>query len=347
MLLPSALSCDGGRVLPSASSILLSPTPRRATRIPLERPSLSLFTSPQANRYESVMGGSAVEGIFSTCKKLHQILSLDTNRGASIPSIVVNSAVAQSHNAFNLAISAPTISHVPASPRRSRRSVSPAASAPRNARSRLSVAPCAIPRTPQPNHNVMRIPKTPMRRNKRRREADSEDEGFYHVPVQENKRTRLTVVPSSSILRTAVNESTSTHVIKATPSSKFNRRCRQLRMNSEIDANSTPLFSSAAAAEMQVSRIEESPIDEEIPEMAVASSSSTSLEDPAWTNAEDRLLVELVLKKLRLSPRDWADCAKSLGRDQRSVGNRWDMIVGKLGGVRDGRVGGTRRKRLE
>lgn len=51
-----------------------------------------------------------------------------------------------------------------------------------------------------------------------------------------------------------------------------------------------------------------------------------------WSNAEDRLLVELVLQKMRLSQRDWAECAKSLGRDPRTVGNRWEMIMGSLVG---------------
>ncbi|ELR06278.1 hypothetical protein GMDG_02072 [Pseudogymnoascus destructans 20631-21] len=58
-----------------------------------------------------------------------------------------------------------------------------------------------------------------------------------------------------------------------------------------------------------------------------------------WTNEEDRVLVELVLQKLRLSRREWMDCAKMVGRDRRSVGRRWSSLVG------GGEVGLKRRGR--
>ncbi|KFY44813.1 hypothetical protein V494_01299 [Pseudogymnoascus sp. VKM F-4513 (FW-928)] len=47
-----------------------------------------------------------------------------------------------------------------------------------------------------------------------------------------------------------------------------------------------------------------------------------------WTDEEDRVLVELVLQKLKLSRREWMDCAKMVGRDRRSVGRRWSSLVG-------------------
>lgn len=46
-----------------------------------------------------------------------------------------------------------------------------------------------------------------------------------------------------------------------------------------------------------------------------------------WTNEEDRLLVELVLEKLKLSKSDWQDCARSLGRDKGSIGRRWRTLM--------------------
>ncbi|OBT67532.1 hypothetical protein VE03_03710 [Pseudogymnoascus sp. 23342-1-I1] len=46
-----------------------------------------------------------------------------------------------------------------------------------------------------------------------------------------------------------------------------------------------------------------------------------------WTDEEDRVLVELVLQKLRLSRREWMDCAKMVGRDRGSVGKRWKSLV--------------------
>lgn len=52
-----------------------------------------------------------------------------------------------------------------------------------------------------------------------------------------------------------------------------------------------------------------------------------------WTSADDRLLVELVLEKLHLTRDEWADCARSLGRDRGSVGRRWRSLVaaGEIG----------------
>ncbi|KFY41474.1 hypothetical protein V495_04912 [Pseudogymnoascus sp. VKM F-4514 (FW-929)] len=58
-----------------------------------------------------------------------------------------------------------------------------------------------------------------------------------------------------------------------------------------------------------------------------------------WTDEEDRVLVELVLQKLRLSRREWMDCAKMVGRDRESVGRRWKSLVG------GGEVGLKRRGR--
>ncbi len=52
-----------------------------------------------------------------------------------------------------------------------------------------------------------------------------------------------------------------------------------------------------------------------------------------WSTEEDRILVELVLEKLKLSKSDWQDCARSLGKDRSSVGRRWKslMIHGDIG----------------
>ncbi|RFU24101.1 hypothetical protein B7463_g12229, partial [Scytalidium lignicola] len=52
-----------------------------------------------------------------------------------------------------------------------------------------------------------------------------------------------------------------------------------------------------------------------------------------WTTEEDRLLVELVLEKLRLTKSEWQDCARSLGKDRGSVGKRWRSLMahGEIG----------------
>lgn len=46
-----------------------------------------------------------------------------------------------------------------------------------------------------------------------------------------------------------------------------------------------------------------------------------------WTVEDDRILVELVLEKLKLTKSDWQDCARSLGKDRHSVGRRWKSLM--------------------
>jgi len=58
-----------------------------------------------------------------------------------------------------------------------------------------------------------------------------------------------------------------------------------------------------------------------------------------WTTEDDRILVELVLEKLKLTKSDWQDCARSLGKDKQSVGRRWKSLMGA------GEVGLKNRKR--
>lgn len=65
-----------------------------------------------------------------------------------------------------------------------------------------------------------------------------------------------------------------------------------------------------------------------------------------WSTEEDRILVELVLEKLKLSKSEWQDCARNLGKDRGSVGRRWKslMVNGDIGlkrGGRRGRIHGT------
>jgi hypothetical protein len=65
-----------------------------------------------------------------------------------------------------------------------------------------------------------------------------------------------------------------------------------------------------------------------------------------WTTEEDRLLVELVLEKLKLSKSEWQDCARSLGKDRGSVGKRWKSLManGDVGLKGRLRGGGSKRR---
>ncbi|KAM5356244.1 hypothetical protein ACJ41O_002890 [Fusarium nematophilum] len=49
--------------------------------------------------------------------------------------------------------------------------------------------------------------------------------------------------------------------------------------------------------------------------------------DDEWTAEDDRVLIELVLEKLKLSKTEWQDCARSLGRDRHAVNRRWKNLI--------------------
>ncbi|POR31619.1 Uncharacterized protein TPAR_08171 [Tolypocladium paradoxum] len=64
-----------------------------------------------------------------------------------------------------------------------------------------------------------------------------------------------------------------------------------------------------------------------------------------WSAEDDRVLVELVLDKLKLSKTEWQDCARSLGKDRHSVNRRWKSLMTK-GDVGLKPRGGSRRAKL-
>ncbi|KAI7969317.1 hypothetical protein EIK77_002387 [Talaromyces pinophilus] len=48
-----------------------------------------------------------------------------------------------------------------------------------------------------------------------------------------------------------------------------------------------------------------------------------------WTAEEDEQLVDMVLEKFRLTKRDWEECARRIGKDDASVGKRWQALLGE------------------
>lgn len=74
--------------------------------------------------------------------------------------------------------------------------------------------------------------------------------------------------------------------------------------------------------------LERSDFDVLAPAPAVEGETDADGETEEWTTEEDRVLVELVLEKLKLTKSDWQDCARSLGRDRGSVGKRWRSLMG-------------------
>lgn len=48
-----------------------------------------------------------------------------------------------------------------------------------------------------------------------------------------------------------------------------------------------------------------------------------------WTAEDDRVLVELVLEKLKLSKSEWQECARNLGKDRHDITRRWKSLMMK------------------
>ncbi|KAK8050371.1 hypothetical protein PG994_012101 [Apiospora phragmitis] len=68
-------------------------------------------------------------------------------------------------------------------------------------------------------------------------------------------------------------------------------------------------------------------------EEATSSEAEMEADGEMWSTEDDRILVELVLEKLKLTKSDWQDCARSLGKDRSSIGRRWKslMVSGEVG----------------
>ncbi|KAI9818431.1 MAG: hypothetical protein M1827_000490 [Pycnora praestabilis] len=58
-------------------------------------------------------------------------------------------------------------------------------------------------------------------------------------------------------------------------------------------------------------------------------SKKDTAEQDEWSTEEDRVLVEMVLEKLKLTKTDWNECARRVGKDKGSVGKRWKALVGE------------------
>ena len=50
-------------------------------------------------------------------------------------------------------------------------------------------------------------------------------------------------------------------------------------------------------------------------------------DEDQWSDDDDRMLVDMVLDKLKLSRREWDECARALGADQKSLGKRWKYLL--------------------
>ncbi|KAK4154038.1 hypothetical protein C8A00DRAFT_33214 [Chaetomidium leptoderma] len=329
MLLPSALPCDP------------SQTP------PLTRLQSALFASPPASPPQ-LSTQTAIGSIFSTCRSLQSLLA----NPAPPP------------NAGQEPITPPASSHA-------QLPTPPLAHAPAPLKLRLrSRKTDTTTTTPKGDHGPARkriVKRTasvaqqqqqpPRGANKRRRAADDDDGdmGRYNSNNEDDdsdmaqQQQQQQQQPLDNPFDRGQDKENEPQPPSAPHTPKRSRiapevlplgleRADYHHLHSGSSSNSDCRVgpaSAAAAAELEPGT------DVEVDADGATTTTTT------WSTEEDRILVELVLEKLKLTKSDWQDCARSLGKDRGSVGRRWKslMVHGDVGLKMRGGVGGAAAQR--
>ncbi|KAL4916802.1 hypothetical protein BDW62DRAFT_185250 [Aspergillus aurantiobrunneus] len=80
--------------------------------------------------------------------------------------------------------------------------------------------------------------------------------------------------------------------------------------------------------------------DAALPSIEESDESAMPTDNQPWSTDDDQRLVEIVLEKFQLSKQDWDECARRMGKDHASVGQRWQALIG------EGNVGLRRGRRM-
>ncbi|KAH6649969.1 hypothetical protein F5144DRAFT_554849 [Chaetomium tenue] len=311
MLMPSALPCDS------------SQTP------PLTRLQAALFTSPPASPPQ-VSPQTAIGNIFSTCRSLQSLLT-----NPATPSIAQEPITppASSH----AQLPTPPLAHAPPPLKLRLRSRKTDSAAPTGdhglTRKRI------VKRTA----SVAQQAAAPRGPNKRRRAADDElgryneddsdmEHGGQEYSQEQQEQPQEDDQPEESPPHTPKRARIAPEVI---PLGLERADYHSLHSS----------FSSIFSGDGDTSTGHTSPDTETSSRRGMDVVLET--DGSAWSTEEDRMLVELVLEKLKLTKSDWQDCARSLGKDRATVGRRWKSLmlngdVGlKRGALRRGRIHGT------
>ncbi|KAK4101737.1 hypothetical protein N658DRAFT_558831 [Parathielavia hyrcaniae] len=308
MLLPSALPCDS------------SQTP------PLTRLQAALFASPPASPPQ-LSPQIAIGNIFSTCRSLQSLLAP--------PSAVAQEPItppASSH----AQLPTPPLAHAPSPIKLRLRS--------RKADSTTSTpagdhhGPTAMKRIVKRTAAVAQQQQPPRGPNKRRR-AVEDDMGRYNQNEDDSDMEQHEPLPDSVLDPGRQPDNTNQETEFGGPTLHTPKRSRiapevlPLGLDRSDYHSLHSSFSSSSSTDA--------------PEDPRGTDVVVEADGEAWSTEEDRVLVELVLEKLRLTKSDWQDCARSLGKDRGSVGRRWKSLmvngdVGlKRGSHRRGRIHGT------
>ncbi|CRK45744.1 hypothetical protein BN1723_001087 [Verticillium longisporum] len=306
MLMPSAFSCDASQ--------------QHYQSYPHTRLQSALFASPPASP-PTLASTPAIGNIFNTCRSLQSLLTT--------PPPPERAQLTQ--------LPTPPMAHAP-SPIKLR--LRPRAPRPDN-----SSAPDSRPR----KKIVKRAP--PRGANKRRRGAD-DDLGRMDLTSDDDSDNQIE----------ADSESDADKIVKRAPPRGANKRRRgadddlgrmdltsdddsdnQIEADSESDADvpampaapSTPKRARIApeVIPLGLARTDyhnlHAASDTNLPLLNLAQGSGVEVERDGehWSTEDDRILVELVLEKLRLSKTEWQDCARSLGKDRNSLSRRWRSLM--------------------
>ncbi|KAK3906847.1 hypothetical protein C8A05DRAFT_29277 [Staphylotrichum tortipilum] len=287
-------------------------------RPPLTRLQAALFASPPASPPQ-LSTQTAIGNIFSTCRSLQTLL---TN---SAQPIAISNEPITPPTSSHANLPTPPLAHAPAPPLKLR------------LRSRKTDTPQAASATgdhgPARKRIVKRVASVaqqpPARGPNKRRRAADDDMGRYN-----NNHNNHEDDDSSDGERDAAQP--------APPHGQDKENNPH-----EPGRPHTPKRSRIAPEVLPLG-LERSDYHHLNPERAgpAAEGAGTDVEIEAdgepWSTEEDRMLVELVLEKLKLTKSDWQDCARSLGKDRSSVGRRWKslMVNGDVGLKRGSRARG-------
>ncbi|KAI5463049.1 hypothetical protein BGZ63DRAFT_402390 [Mariannaea sp. PMI_226] len=155
-------------------------------------------------------------------------------------------------------------------------------------------------RSPATRRRLELVTKEPVRSSDERRDIDSEDESqrpINNEPVAPSTPKRAHIAPERLPLGLERSDFHNLHERVPMPSNRENRENREHYFPEEEDM-----------------------YDDDISEGSAA--------DPdMWSVDDDRVLVELILEKLKLSKAEWQDCARHLGRDSDALSRRWKSLM--------------------
>lgn len=190
---------------------------------------------------------------------------------------------------------------------------------PRKPKTQTRAQPSSPKRSPRPSRGA----------NKRTRasyEADSDADSETHTPrARFSTPKRRRYVPYDLPLGLSQSDFYPLNSPPTTQSPPSPAQRRQQELCDEVRAPLPPSPSPSSQSQFDP--------DAALPSIEESGSDS-------WTSEDDRQLVEVVLEKFQLSKRDWDDCARRLGKDQDSVGRRWEALIG------EGNVGLRRGRRM-